>query len=79
MAAISPNFEVRTQKLGYNPKIYMLLEVYAKKNQKPLLRPQKLGGTKVPPPQTSEHGGLKCERKILQNLITLKIYIGTFK
>ena len=37
-----------------------------KKNQKPLLRPQKLGGTKVPPPpsiselaQTSVHGGLR--------------------
>ena len=38
MAAISPNFEVRAQKLVYNPKLYMLLGVYAKK--KPFKTPK---------------------------------------
>ena len=51
MAAILPNFEVRAPKLVYNPKIFMLLGVCGEKNQKTLLTPQKLGRTKVPPPQ----------------------------
>ena len=50
MAAIRPIFEVGTRKLVYNPKLIMLLGVYGKKYQKPLLRPKKLGRTNVPPP-----------------------------
>ena len=60
MAAISPNFEVRAQKLLYNPKLYMLLGVCGKKYQKPLLRPQKLGGTSISKlAQTWVYGGLR--------------------
>ena len=36
MAAISPNFELRAQKLVYNPKLNMFLGVYAKKSKNPL-------------------------------------------
>ena len=50
MAAIWPNFEVRAQKLVYNPKLYMLLGVCDKNIKKNLLRPKKLGRTNVPPP-----------------------------
>ena len=52
MAAISPNFGVRAQKLVNNPKLDndILLGVCGKKIKKPLLRPQKIGRTKVPPP-----------------------------
>ena len=50
MAAFSPNFDVRAQKLLYNLKVYMLLGVCGKKIKKNLLRPPKLGGTKVPIP-----------------------------
>ena len=50
MGAIWPNFEVSAQKLLFKLKLHMLLGVCIKKIQKHLLGPQKLGGTKVPPP-----------------------------
>ena len=60
MAAILPNFEVRAQKLVYNPKLYMLSGVCGNFFFfLSLLRPQKLGGTKVPPPPPV-HRGLRA-------------------
>ena len=50
MAAISPNFMIKAQKLVYNPKLYMLLGVNGEKYQKPLLRAKKGCTTNVPPP-----------------------------
>ena len=35
MAAISPNFMIKAQKLLYNPKLYMLLGVCGKKIKNP--------------------------------------------
>ena len=40
MAAISPNFEVRAQKLVYNPKLYMLLGVCGKYQKTLFLKPK---------------------------------------
>ena len=51
MAAISPNFMIKAQKLLYNPKLYMLLGVCGKKKSKTLFKTPKTMGAKVPPPQ----------------------------
>ena len=54
MADIWPIFEVGTQKLVYDPKLYMFLGICGKLFQKSLLRPKKRCMTNVPPPRTSE-------------------------